>query len=244
MKHKILLLGAGLCIAAGLWAETTLDIDGAVKLALEKNLSLERSRIDRDAAKRKYGRSWNSLLPSLGAGVLASRQASVTSAIPAGADQWTPGFSLSASVRLSLSAIMNAEQAKADYEAGLLDYEAARQGLDFEVRRLYCQLLLLCANKEMADRNAESAQIRYEQIRAQYRNGQASNLDELSARLDAQTQATNVQSALTAYDNALDGLKQLLMISPEEKVTLSGSLQSLSITETEPGTGVPGNPRR
>ena len=244
MKHKILLLGAWLCVSAGLWAETTLDIDGAVKLALEKNLSLERSRIDRDAAQRKYGRSWNSLLPSLGAGVLASRPAPVIAEIPAGADQWTPGFSLSASVQLSLSAIMHVEQAKADYEAGILDYEAARQDLDFQVRLLYYQLLLLRANAELAERNAESAQVRYEQIRAQYRNGHASNLDELSARLDAQTQATNVQSALTAYDNALDGLKQLVMIAPEEKVTLRGSLQNLSIDETELKNSVPGESPR
>jgi outer membrane protein TolC len=79
------------------------------------------------------------------------------------------------------------------------------------------------------EQNAASARTRHEQVLARQRAGQASNLDELSARLDVQTQQVNAQSARTAYDNAIDSLKYLLMIPPEEKVVLSGSLQTYTV---------------
>ncbi|MDR0685662.1 MAG: TolC family protein [Spirochaetaceae bacterium] len=240
MKIKQILVWVCIFITGNVWAETTLDIESAVSLALEKNLSMERSRIESAAAKRKRDRSWNSLIPSLGAGAVAVHPTSITGPLSPETDAWTPGFSLSASLQLSPSIFTDIEQAKANYEAGLLNHAAARQSLEFQVRRLYYQLLLLRSNTELMEQNAASAQSRYEQISVSRRAGQASNLDELSARLDAQTQQTNVRSAMTAYENALDSLKQLLMIPPEESIVLQGSLQILPAVEQRAGSGVQG----
>jgi outer membrane protein TolC len=139
-------------------------------------------------------------------------------------------------LRLSPSIAADIARTKDDYEAGLLNYAAARQDLEFQVRRLYYQLLLLRANTELMEQNAASAQSRYDQILALQRTGQASNLDELSARLDVQTQRTSVRNAMTAYENALDTLKNFLMIPPEEEVTLRGNLQTLSAAEADAET--------
>jgi outer membrane protein TolC len=84
--------------------------------------------------------------------------------------------------------------------------------------------LLLKENAGLANQNAESAQSRYDQTLVLRRTGQASNLDELSARLDLQTQKTNAQNVETIYANALDGLKTLLIIPEEETIILDGSL--------------------
>ncbi|MDR0628560.1 MAG: TolC family protein [Treponema sp.] len=227
MKTKLMLFCLCAFMANTVWAETTLDIESAVHLALERNLSLERSRMESAAAKRKHDRSWNSLIPSLGVGAVAAHPTSITGPLSSVTNVWTPGFSLSASLHLSPSIFADIERTKTDYEAGLLNHAAAQQELEFQVRRLCYQLLLLQANTELMEQNAASAQNRYEQIRVFQRTGQASNLDELSARLDAQTQQTNVRNALTAYENALDSLKQFLMIPPEEHIVLQGSLQTL-----------------
>jgi outer membrane protein TolC len=136
----------------------------------------------------------------------------------------------------------NIRQAKENYETGLLDYAAARQELEFQVRRLYYRILLLRANTELMEQNAASAQSRHEQIRALQRTGQASNLDELSARLDVQTRQTNVRNAVTTYENALDSLKNLLMIPPEENAVLQGDLQSLSVAEESAQAEAAGEP--
>ena len=238
MKTKLLLFCV--LIVNHVFAETTLDIESAVRLALEKNLSLERSRMESAVAKRKHSRSWNSLIPSLGVGAVAAHPTSITGPLPPDTGVWTPGFSLSASLQLSPSLITDIERTKADYEAGLLNYAAARRDLEFQVRRLYYQLLLLRANTTLMEQNAASAHSRYEQIRALQQLGRASNLDELSARLDLQTQQTNMRNAVTAWENALDSLKQLLMIPPEENIVLQGGLQTLSVTEKGAETEAPG----
>jgi outer membrane protein TolC len=196
MKTKVVLLCLFTLFINTVWAETSLDIENAVRIALEKNLSLERSRMESAAAKRKHDRSWNSLIPSLGVGAVAAHPMSITGPLPPETNVWTPGFSLSASLQLSPSIIADIERTKEDYEAGLLNHAAARQDLEFQVRRLYYHILLLRANTELAEQNAVSAQSRYDQIRALQRTGQASNLDELSARLDLQTQQTNVRNAM------------------------------------------------
>jgi outer membrane protein TolC len=232
MRYKVLLLLSALAFfAQNLWADTTLTIDSAVQLAQKNNLSLERSRTESAAAKRKSDRSWNSLLPSLGAGLIATHPTSLTDPIPAAQDEWKEGFTLSAGLQISPAIAANVSQARAEYEAGLLNYEAARRELDYNVRGLYYQLLLLKANAELAGHNAKSAEDRHAQTVARQRAGQASNLDELSARLDMQTQAISFQNAEIAYENALDSFKNLLMIPPEETIVLEGSLEDFAVTE-------------
>jgi outer membrane protein TolC len=225
MKTKILL-----CLfvfaASNTWAEITLDIDSAVSRALENNLSLKRSEMDTASAKRKYDRSWNSFIPSFGAGVMAAHPTSITDPIPPQSDVWMPGFSFSASLSLTPAIFANISQTKQEYEAGRINYAAACQELEFQVRRLYYQILLLKANVELAELNIESAVSRHEQTCALQRVGRASNLDELSARLDVQTQQTNAQNSLSAYNNALDSLKYFLMIPMDETVSLQGDLHN------------------
>jgi outer membrane protein TolC len=229
VTHKTAaLLCLCLFVAGNARAEITLDIESAVTRALENNFSLERSRLEAAGAKRKADRSWNTLIPSLAAGASVSHPSSVTGPLPSGDHTWTPGLSFSASLQLFPAIITNIAQAKKDYETGLVSYEAARQNLEFQVRKLYFWLLLLRANVRLEEQNVISSQNRYEEARVLQQTGQASNLDELSARLDLHTQKTNAQNAQTIYANALDNFKHLLLIPPEEIITLRGSLEEFT----------------
>ena len=240
MKIKIILCLFAF-IASNAWADITLDIDSAVERALENNLSLRRSEMDALSAKRKYDRSWNSLIPSLSAGAMVSHPVSITGSVPQANDLWTPGFSLSASLSLTPAIFANITQTKQEYQAGRINYAAARQELEFQVRRLYFQILLLKANAELAEQNAESAQSRYEHTVSLQRAGRASNLDELSARLDLLTQQANAQNALGTYNNALDSLKYFLMIPMDEVVELHGDLQNYAQgSESTEDLSIPG----
>jgi outer membrane protein TolC len=84
---------------------------------------------------------------------------------------------------------------------------------------------------ELLEQNAASAQTRYEQTLARQRAGQASSLDELSARLDSLTRQMDFQNAQRSYENALDNFKHLLMIPQEETVRLEGSLLNYTVTD-------------
>jgi outer membrane protein TolC len=229
MKTKLtkILIGICLCLCGAVFpinAQTVLTVDKAVEITLENNLSLQRTRLEIAGAKRRADNSWNTLIPSITASGLASRATSLTGQVTAGQDVWIPGLSASVALQFSPVMVANIQQAKKEYEAGLITYETARQELEFQVRKLYYQILLLQSNVTLMNQNVMSAETRYEQTLTLSRVGQASRLDELSAQLDLQTQRTNLHSAETEYANALDALRGLLMLPSAETITLEGSL--------------------
>jgi outer membrane protein TolC len=85
--------------------------------------------------------------------------------------------------------------------------------------------LLLQANKNLTGQSLESAQSRYEESAALARIGQASRLDELSARVDLENQRPRVRNAETLYANALDSFKAVLGIEQETELLLRGNLE-------------------
>jgi len=202
-----------------------LTVDRAVQIALDNNLGLMRSSLDIQTMKRSADRSWNSMLPTVSAGAVVSHPTSITGPVePASRDVWSPGFSVSAGLTLSVSTIDNIKKARADYEMGLLSYEAAQQELELQVRKLFYQILLLDANRGLAAANLASAQARYEQSAALARIGQAPRLDELSARVDMENLRPTLMNTEMLYENALDNLKTILGFSSDTVVSLDGNL--------------------
>jgi outer membrane protein TolC len=210
--------------AAAQPAALELTVDDAARIALEGNLSLRRSALTLEGKQRAAGRSWNDLIPSVNAAATVSRPTSITGEIPAARDVWTPGVSVSAAVSLSASTVENIKKAQADYAAGVLNYEQARQELELQARKLFYQIILLDANRELAAQSLESAQARYAQSAALAKVGQAARLDEMSAKVDMENQRPNLRSAEIACENAVDSFKSLLNIPREQAVTLNGSL--------------------
>jgi outer membrane protein TolC len=205
--------------------QSNLTVDEAVRIALDNNLELRRSTLEAAGKKRASDRSWNSLLPSLSASAGISHPGSLTGPVSPERNEWTPGLSLSASLSVTTAVIENIKKARADYEAGLLSHELAKQELELQVRKLFYQILLLQANKELMSQSLESARARYEESRALAGVGQASRLDELSARVDLENQRPQARSAETAYANALDSFKAVLGIAQETNLLLQGSLE-------------------
>jgi len=214
-----------------------LTVDEAVRIALDNNLSLKRSALNVGTAKRAADRSWNSLLPTVTASAMVSHPTSITGETlprqtmspdgrPQDRDVWTPGFSLSTGLNLSAAVIENIKKARVDYEAGILSHEAVRQELELSVRKLFYQILLFDANRELAAQNFASAQARYEQSAALTRAGQAPHLDELSAKVDMENLRPTLRNAQILYENALDTLKTVLGLPSEITVKLSGDLSS------------------
>jgi outer membrane protein TolC len=220
MKHAFFAVPLLLLALAGANAQTgvqTLTVDEAVRIALAGNLSLQRNAIDLGGKQRAADRSWNSLIPTVSAGAQVSR--------PAEQNDWMPGFSLSAGLTLSASIVDTIKKARADYEAGILTYEQAKQELELQTRKLFYQILLLESNRALAAQSLETAQARYEQSAASARRGQVSRLEEMTARVDMENRRPNLRNAETQYENALDSFKTLLNIPSEMEIALSGTLR-------------------
>jgi outer membrane protein TolC len=219
-------------IAAGAFAadlpagvEKTLTVDEAVSLAVSQNLGLGRAKIDLDIKERAAARSWNFLYPTVNAGGQASHATPLLSEAAVG-DAWKPGLSLSASLSLSPSSVAAMKQATAEYDAGRLSFEEAKQALELQVRKLFYQILLLRANVELAGQNVESAQARAAQTAALARVGQASHLNELSAQVDLENLKPTLHSAQTQYENALESFELVLGLPPDTHLALEGSLEA------------------
>ncbi|MDR2489798.1 MAG: TolC family protein [Spirochaetaceae bacterium] len=224
-------------------AVQSLTVEQAVRLALEGNLSLRRNGLEAGKKKRSYYRSWNGLIPAVSASGLVSRPTSLTDTIPAAQDTWTPGVQVSASLQLSTALVGTIKAAKADYEAGRLNYEQAAQELEVQVRKLFYQIILLDDAQRLAARSLESARARHEQSAALVRTGQAAHLDELSARVDMENQKPALRNAEMAYANAVDSFKELLGLPVESAITLQGTLddalaRTAAGTADEPAAGV------
>ena len=226
MKTKLCIVVAiMLAVLHSIGAETILTADDAVALALKQNLSLDRTRIETVGKKREASTAWNSLVPSVRAGATYSRGTSLTGDLPSAREEWVPGLSLSASLSLTPAIVTEIRRTKADYEAGLLSYEAAKQELELQVRKSFYQIVLLKSNMELADRNITSAQARHEEAAAKARVGQSSRLDELSARVDLENLKPAKRNAETALNNALENFALVLGIDPEETIRLNGTLE-------------------
>lgn len=221
----VMLLAAAAVRAYPQTAALRLTVDRAVQIALDRNLSLQRSALETAGKKRSRDRSWNQVLPALTASAGISHPSSLTGNIPPEGNLWAPGLSLSASLSVSTAVIAQIKKAQADYEAGVLSYEQAKQELEVQVRKLFYQLLLLQGNTELAGQSLESAQARYEQSAALAAVGQASRLDELSARVDLENQRPTLGNAAVVYANALDAFKALLGMDQETPVSLEGTLE-------------------
>ncbi|MDR1894189.1 MAG: TolC family protein [Spirochaetales bacterium] len=216
-------LAASLCLAAQ--EGQTLSLEEAVTLALENNLSLVRNSLELETLKRTAGTAWNSLLPSLSASLSLGRGTSLTGDLTEARREWGLDLGFQAGLTLPFSLASAVQKAGADYRAGLSSYQQARLNLEVLVRKAYYQILLLEANLELSRQNLASSQARLEEISARRRLGQASALEELSARVDLENLRLSLGQAETRRLNALEDLALTLGFPPGSPLELEGSLE-------------------
>jgi outer membrane protein TolC len=84
----------------------------------------------------------------------------------------------------------------------------------------------------------ETARLRYENNRDKYNRGQLSELDLLQSQYSYESQRPAIESAEISYQNNLASFKQIMGLSQNEKIELSGSLadtippESFSISQS------------
>lgn len=190
--------------------------EAAVELAVANNKSLARDRIDLAAAQRALDRSWNGALPgiSLSAG---TARASAT-------DTTTTYGSVGASLTLTPSILLNVERARISSDTENLSYAIAVRDLELSVRKSYYSLILARSNIRVLEQSVETARKTWEQTEAKRREGMATELDALSARVNLENLKPSLESALVAYDSALAQFKQLLGLDQAQAIALAGSL--------------------
>ncbi len=204
----------------------TLDVEKAVELALENNISVKQSELKLKTARRNKNTSWNSVSPSvsLGAGLSKSNK------------DFDDNYStyVSGKINLSLSGNIysNIRTALLNYEAGEINYETTCRTVEKNVRSAFYQILYLNDKVKLQESSIETAKNQYESNLAKYRQGAISQLDVLTSRVDYEKQKPALESAISSRDNALAQFKQITGIPQSNEIELTGSLDDvLSLKE-------------
>jgi outer membrane protein TolC len=132
---------------------------------------------------------------------------------------------VSTSLTLSPAVISGINQTKADYEAGKLSFEGAKQSLELQIRKIYYQILLLRSNKVIAAQNIKSAEERYDEAVRLAQYGQVPQLDTLQAQVDLENLKPLLRNAEMQYENALDSLSLCLGVSDRTRYEPLGNLE-------------------
>lgn len=236
MKKTLSLLlllwsGGAVLIADGVPTDgkvVTLDVDAAVALALENNVSLKETQISLKAASRNVRASWNNFLPSidLATSLVASGEVLTATNASTTMDPWRVEASLGATFSLNAGIAPAVEQTKLAFEAAHISYTTARSDLARGVRQLFFMTLALKENVRIKRENMDLAGKRYQKAQTNFDNGLAPELDVLTARVNWESQKPAYTQAVLDYRTALLDLKETIGLENAADIEPVGSLQT------------------
>lgn len=196
-----------------------LNIEDAVKTALENNISIKSSALELEklSAVKKY--SWGSVSPSISASGIYRTN------FEENADSLS--FSGTVSLGLSTNLYTTMKAARLNYENGLLSYEETLRSVELSVRKTFYALLYKKENIELQKRGLETNRVQYQTNQEKFRNGKISELDVMTSRVTYEQKKPIVESAEISYKNDLALFKQILGIEQNTEVELDGTLDDV-----------------
>ncbi len=239
-----------LCATAAFGQEARkLDIDTAVKLAMENNLGLQAESIDLGIKKRGADNALNAIIPTveIGGSLIRTNKATTVSGLaPVGTPvmgaydyvagysvdvpQWAVSGSISASLALNAGLFEAMKTLKLKYAEGQITYEKAKAQLERDVRKNYYSILLLTENITLMEGNLSAAERRVQQAEANFRAGLVPELTVLQARVSAENLKPALAELRNALDTSLAGFAMTLGLPRGTKLALDGAAESEYVT--------------
>ncbi len=201
-----------------------LTLEQAVNLANENNISIKNAENELYLLKVRNTYSWNSISPT----------GSVRGSFADDFESNVKNFSVSGTLSLALSTNLYTSivGAKLNYEAGKLSYEQSCKQIELSVRKAFYGLLYEKEYLLLQQRSLATSKSQYDQNMQKFNNGQMSELDVMTSRVNYEQKKPSVEAAALQLENDLASFKQLLGIPQEQAIELQGSLDDiLSVTE-------------
>jgi len=204
-----------------------LTVEDAVSAALRSNVGLYNAQKARDAMSEKVREYWGSVYPSIGLSASYTRNIALQSIyfngsmIPMGADN---AYALGANLTQVIWAggkvktgINMAELYSANAEQQVRQTEIQ---LAKTVRTLCYDIILSSATAEIEEENLSITQKHLDQIRARYKQGLSSDIEELRQKVEVSNALPAVTKAQNLLETGLLSLKQTLAEDPEIPLAL------------------------
>lgn len=241
--------------------QSEIDVDKAVALALETNLSVENARLELLDKKLIAGTVWNRFVPVVTAGATMSRL-NVAQQIPGGLipnpssavapgiysqvvatppvelPNWGLGVRVAAQLTLSAQMVYGVRQTVLDYEAGVTSLDQARAQLEQQVRKQFYNLLVLSESIKLQEGAIQTATQRLEQTKINYQNGLVDEFTYLSAQVSLANLRPALDGLRSGYDSALMAFDQTIGLDISARPTLTGTIhvEPLSIRSSDAAT--------
>jgi outer membrane protein TolC len=210
-------------------AETVqLDLENAVKIALENNSSLKITKINYDSAERNLESLWNRFLPSVNLSTGLTANGHIISEPLIETDPWTLSTSLEANLSLNTDLISTIKQSKLNYEAARISFSTQKNELTWKIKKLFYYIITLKENIRLKELNLELARKRYIQTQSKFDNGLASKLELFTSRVTYENQKPGLTQSQLDYETSLLDFKQLLGLESSTGLELEGTIEVVS----------------
>ncbi len=199
-----------------------LDVEGAVALALEKNLRLQAQKVDQGTLEREKASSWSEFFPDLWAGAgfqYANEPDLLRNA------QKSLYLDLGLALELSSKPFFNIQATAKAYEAGKISLEIGEKRLRKEVQIFFYQLLLLEGVIELNREIMDTAEKRYQRAEAFKALGVYSLPQTLSFQIAYESLKPELIAWENLYETSLLEFKQVLGMDLGEELLLRGSIK-------------------
>jgi outer membrane protein TolC len=234
----ILAVLAGILVPAGsVFAADgplNLDVETAVSMALESNLTLEREETALDIKEKKKNTSWNGFLPQMSASVSLTRlnvkpedpmaDLGLPGYTPSDPSRWILGARFQAQLTIVASLFQNIKQTRLEYQAGRMTVAKAELSLERDVRKQFYQILLLEEQRDVTAKGIENALERYEQAQVNYENGLIPRYQLLTAQVAYENSKPGLEQLENGIEAAKLALKMSLGVDLEREIILEGEI--------------------
>lgn len=200
-------------------AVQVLTLEDAVNFALENNRDIKSSEKTLELLRTKDSYSWNSASPSLGLNGNFSEDFENNSE--------TLSLAGAVNVQLSPNLYASVRGAQLDWEQGILSYEQTLRSIELSVRKAFYGLLYEQENIALQKQSLATAEAQYRQNQAKFRSGQIPELDVMTSRVNYEQKKPAVEAAEITFLNDLAAFRQIIGISRDTEISLSGSLDDV-----------------
>lgn len=218
------------CVVSLFPEELSLDVDSAVRMALENNFNIKKEQLNLSQKERAKNTSWNYLMPSVTATTSLIHS---PSQMPPDSTMWTASAGFTAALNLNAALVYGMRQNVLNYEAGVLTLETAKRGLARDIKKAFYNLLVLQENMRITKLSLDNAEKLYLQAQVNYENGRASRYTMLTARVSWENMKPSYIEMENAFRLAMDSFKQTLGLSFDTNVTITGNIEAADLTFNE-----------
>jgi len=201
----------------------TLNLDDAVRYAIESNLSLQRQRIDLASSGYSERNIWMEIFPTVNATAgVGYRSPLFSESIQNPGINYSIGFGLNLSLNAGIPYVMN--NIKLAHQGNILKFEDARNQLSIQITKLFYARIAEFNNLALLEEILNVAQIRYARSETAFRNGLAGELSLVSSRMAVENARYNLSTARITYSNNMTEFLAMLGMDYGTNVALSGEI--------------------